>query len=558
VQVESFLEASARQRPDKVALIVGSSRWTYAQLDAAANRLAHGLLAEGVERGERVAVWLENGVEAVVAIFAVLKAGAVLMMVNPSTKADKLRVLLNNSRAAAILAPASKLAGLGEMWPQTPYLRLAIACGRAAGNGEPQAPRPRCLDFDALLARHVAADRPPEKRALDVDLAALVYTSGSTGSPKGVMFTHQNMVSVASSITTYLRNTEDDVILNVLPLSFGYGLFQVLMGAKIGGTVVLERSFAYPHAVIRRLVEERATGFPLVPTMAAMLLDRDLSKVDWSSLRYVTSAGAALPVEHIARLRRLFPHVQIYSMYGLTECMRASYLEPEEIDRRPASVGRGMPNQEMWLVDEHGCRVGPNMVGELVVRGAHVMKGYWESPAETAVRLRPGPLLGENVLHTGDLFRKDNEGYLYFVGRKDDILKSRGEKVSPREVEDAICAHPEIVEAAVIGVPDEILGQAVKAVVVAKAGSGLTQRDVLRHCAARLEDFMVPKTVEFQPALPRTANGKIDKRALSLNSKIDKQALSLAQAFTPGTVESVLDLQPLPGAFVGAGQTGTS
>jgi acyl-CoA synthetase (AMP-forming)/AMP-acid ligase II len=277
--------------------------------------------------------------------------------------------------------------------------------------------------------------------------------------------------------------------------------------------------------------------------MAAMLLQMDLSKYDWSSLRYLTSAGAALPTEHIARLRHLLPHVQIYSMYGLTECMRVSYLDPEEIDRRPASVGRGMPNQEVFLVDEHGCRLGSGVVGELVVRGAHVMKGYWELPAETAARLRPGPLLGESVLYTGDLFRMDDEGYLYFLGRKDDIIKSRGEKVSPKEVEDVLHAHPEIAEAAVVGVPDEILGQAIKAVVAVKGGSHLTERDVLRHCAGRLEDFMVPKLVEFRPALPKTANGKIDKKALSL-----------AQAFTPGTGESGLDLQPLSGDFVAAGQ----
>jgi acyl-CoA synthetase (AMP-forming)/AMP-acid ligase II len=357
------------------------------------------------------------------------------------------------------------------------------------------------------------------------------------------MFTHSNMVSVATSITTYLKNTPDDVILNVLPLSFGYGLFQVLMGAKIGGTVVLERSFAYPRAVVQTLVRERVTGFPLVPTMAAMLLQMDLAKVDWSSLRYLTSAGAALPTEHIVRLRKALPHVQIYSMYGLTECARVSYLDPAEIDRRPASVGQGMPNQEVFIVDEHNCRVGPGVVGELVVRGAHVMKGYWELPAETAARLRPGPLLGESVLYTGDLFRMDDEGYLYFVARKDDIIKSRGEKVSPKEVEDVLHAHPEIAEAAVVGVPDEILGQAVKAAVVVKGGSRLTERDVLRHCAGRLEDFAVPKLVEFRDSLPRTANGKIDRKVLSL-----------AQAFTPGATGSAFELQPLPGAFVPAGQ----
>ena len=300
----------------------------------------------------------------------------------------------------------------------------------------------------------------------------------------------------------------------MLPLSFDYGLYQVLMAAKFGGTVVLERSFAYPHAVLQKLVQERVTGLPLVPTMVAMLLQMDLSRYDWSHLRYVTNTGAALPTDHILRLRRLLPHVRIYSMYGLTECKRVSYLPPEQLDVRPGSVGRAMPNEEVYIVDEAGRRVGPGVVGELVVRGSNVMKGYWDSPEETAQRLRPGPLPGESVLYTGDLFRMDEEGYLYFVARKDDIIKSRGEKVSPKEIENVLASHPHVAEAAVVGVPDQILGQAIKAVVAPKPGVRLTSQEILRHCAQHLEDFMVPKIVEIRSVLPKTGNGKIDKRQL--------------------------------------------
>jgi amino acid adenylation domain-containing protein len=543
VQLESFLESSARLRPDKAALVVGKSRWTYAELEAAANRMAHALIAEGVQRGERVAIYLDSGFHAAIAVFATLKAGAVFVMVNPTTKADKLRFLLDHSRAAALVGPAAKLSLLDEVLAPASRLRLLVA------SGEPTTrclPGRRLVSLDEVLKDGAAGDHPPSKRAIDADLAALLYTSGSTGNPKGVMLTHANIVSAATSITAYLENSTDDVILNVLPLSFGYGLTQLVTAAKVGATVVLERSFAYPHAVLRKLAEERVTGLPLVPTMAAILLQMDLARYDWSSLRYITSAGAALPTEHVARLRRLFPRARLYSMYGLTECLRASYLPPGEIDRRPDSVGRGMPNQEAYLVDEQGGRVGPGVVGELVVRGSHVMKGYWELPEETAKRLRPGPLPGETVLYTGDLFRTDEEGYLYFAGRKDDIIKSRGEKVSPREVENVLSGHAEIAEAAVIGVPDEILGQAVKAVVVPKRGSRLTQRDVLRHCAGRLEDFMVPKLVEIRSSLPRTPNGKIDKKALiaecdrvpqrlpDLSCQVDSATPKSPGAATPG------------------------
>lgn len=513
MQLESFLEQSASDRPDKTALVCGRRRLSYAELEQASNRLAHGLIALGVERGDRVAVHLDNSVEAVVSIFAVLKAGAVFTMINPGTKRDKLRYLLDNSRAAMLILPGRKLLAPPACWAETHHLRALICTGPLPCDAPPCGKR--LIAFDDLLEEHAHGDQPPEKRAIDVDLASLIYTSGSTGRPKGVMLTHLNMVSAATSATTYLENTPDDVVLNVLPLAFSYGLYQVLMAAQFGGTVVLERSFAYPQAVLRTLAAERATGLPLVPTMAAILLQTDLGRVDLSSLRYVTSAGAALPTKYILQLRRQMPHVQLFSMYGLTECMRVSYLPPEEIDQRPDSVGRGMPNEEVYIVDEQGRRVGPGVVGELVVRGSNVMRGYWELPEETNRMLRDGPLPGEKVLCTGDLFRADEEGYLYFVGRKDDIIKSRGEKVSPKEVEDVLCAMPEVAEAAVIGAPDEIRGQAIVAVVVLREGCHATEQEILRHCAARLEDVMVPALVEFRDNLPRNDNGKIDKRAIA-------------------------------------------
>jgi amino acid adenylation domain-containing protein len=513
MQLESFLEHSAQHRPDKIALVCGQSRLTYAELESRSNRLAHALMAEGIERGDRVAVYLPNTVEAVVSIFAIFKAGAVLMMVNPTTKAAKLAGLLANSRARTIVVPAGKTTALDAVWRGAAALHRVIATG-ARGEGAADCSK-QCVGFDTLLARHARDTSPPEKRAIDVDLAALLYTSGSTGAPKGVMLTHRNMVSAATSITTYLENTPEDVVLNVLPLSFGYGLYQVLMAPRFGGAVVLAHSFAYPHAVLKTLVDEHATGFPLVPTMAAILLQMDLGKYDFSRLRYLTSAGAALPAAHLAQLRRALPHVRIYPMYGQSECTRVTYLAPEQVDRRPTSVGRGMPNEEVVVVDADGRRVGPGVVGELVVRGSHVMSGYWELPELTAASLRPGPLPGEKVLWTGDLFRADEEGYLYFVGRKDDIIKSRGEKVSPKEVENVLYDHPDVAEAAVVGVPDDILGQAIKAVLTLKPGRRPSEQDVLRHCADRLEDFMVPQLVEFRATLPKGATGKIDKRELS-------------------------------------------
>jgi len=360
---------------------------------------------------------------------------------------------------------------------------------------------------------------------IDVDLASIIYTSGSTGDPKGVMLTHLNMISAATSIITYLENVPEDVVINVLPLSFDYGLYQVLMTFKFGGTLVLEKSFVFPYEIVKRMAEEKVTGFPGVPTVFAILLQmKDLKKYDLRSLRYITNTAAALPVTHIRQIRETFPQARLYSMYGLTECKRVSYLPPEELDRRPDSVGRGMPNEEVWLVDDRGNRLGPGATGELTVRGSNIMKGYWGDPEATDRVLRPGPLPGEKVLRTGDLFRMDEEGFLYFVGRRDDMIKTRGERVSPKEVENALYAAAGVAEAAVLPVPDDLLGSAIKAYIVPKEGASLTDRQLLLHCKKMLEEFAIPKYFEFRDTLPKNASGKIDKLSLKAElQRLDRQ-----------------------------------
>lgn len=509
--LEQFLEQTAARVPDKVALVCDGRRVTYSEIDTEANRIAHGLIARGVQRGERVVIFLDNSVEAAIAVWAVLKAGAVFVMANPTTKPDKLTYLLNNSRAAAVIAHVKRLRGFENCWNETPHLKNVVVVGDAASVEGCSHP---VVGWSDLIAEQATQTQPPVKRCIDVDLAALVYTSGSTGNPKGVMLTHHNMVAANRSITTYLRNTPDDIVLNVLPLSFDYGLYQWLMCCNYGGTLVLEKSFTYAHATLEKIVKEGVTGFPIVPTIVAILLQMDLSKYDLSKLRYFSNTGAAFPVEYILKLRKLFPEVTIFSMFGLTECKRVSYLPPEEIDRRTGSVGKAMPNCETMILDDAGHVLGPNEVGELVVRGSNVMKGYWDAPEETAKRLKPGKIPHERWLYTGDLFRTDDEGFLYWVGRKDDIIKSRGEKVSPREVEDVLHQHPLIAEAAVVGVSDPVLGQAVRAVLRLQPGATLTPRDVQAHCRHFLEDFMVPQQVEIRDTLPKTPNGKIDKKLL--------------------------------------------
>ena len=501
MRIERFLWEAADRFPDKVAVVCGDARPTYRELAERAAGLARELKRRGLRRGDRAVLFLHNSVDAVAGVFGVLAAGGVFSVINPGTKADKLAYILNNARASVLVTEP----------------RLAPMAGEAASHAPSVTIR--------LTAPFDLEDGARPVGGIDLDLAMIVYTSGSTGFPKGVMMTHANVDAAAASITTYLESHADDVVLSVLPMAFDYGLYQALMCARVGATLVLEKSFTYPAVVLERLRAEKITGLPLVPTLAAMLLQmKQLEPGMFPHLRYLTNTAAALAPAHIERLRELFPQARLYSMYGVTECKRCTWLPPEQLDLRPSSVGIPIPGSEAWIVDETGERVPPGTVGELVVRGPHVMKGYWENEEATRRALRPGPYPWEEVLYTGDLFRADEEGYLYFVARMDDIIKTRGEKVSPREVENCLYEIPGVREAAVIGVPDPILGNAIKAVIAADPESRLTERDVVRHCAARLEEFMVPKRVEFRGELPKSENGKIARRQIAEEARAEVAA----------------------------------
>jgi long-chain acyl-CoA synthetase len=504
--VQEFLTRSAARLPQKMALWCDGRRLTYADLDEMSNRLGNALADRGVRAGDRVAVYLHNSVETVVGIFATLKAGAVFVLIDPSTKSGRLRYILNDCRATAVLMSARLAAAEGRgLLSEVPSLGFAVVCG--AGGSHEDA---RVLGFDEIQTGFRASVLGT--LGSESDLACLVYTSGSTGEPKGVMCEHGNVDFASTSIITYLESREDDVVLGVLPLSFDYGLYQLLMTVKLGGTLVLERSFAYPALILQRIQEERVTGLPGVPTIFAMLLKMDRSAFDLSSLRYMTNTAAALSTSQIRALQDAFPGVTLYSMYGLTETKRTLYLPPSELASRPGSVGIPIPGTEAWIEDETGTRLGAGETGQLIVRGPHVMRGYWESPEATAQRFRPGPLPGERLCYTGDLFRTDEDGYFYFVGRTDDVIKSRGEKVAPKEVEDVLHMLPGVT-AAVVGVPDPVAGHVLKAFVV-REGDPLTESDVMAHCRAHLEYFKVPACIEFRTELPRSANGKINKIGL--------------------------------------------
>jgi long-chain acyl-CoA synthetase len=513
--LNELLEQTTQRYPTKIALVCKNQRYAYSEIDQSADSLANALAAEGFQRHEPAIIYLDNSAETVISLYAILKAGGIFVIVNSKVKPRKLAYILTDCQAKTLITDSAHYKQISQAGEDFAGLsRVVFTDYEKARTLEPLNPGVQLLSFKKMIQNHQpGAVRPTN---IDVDLASLIYTSGSSGNPKGVMLTHLNMVSALNSITQYLENIDTDIIMDTLPLSFDYGLYQVLMAFKFGGTVILENGFIFPEQIIKKVVQEQVTGWPVVPTIAAMLCRlKNLENNDFSRLRYITSTGQVLPTNHIARLRQVFPKTKIFSMYGLTECKRVSYLPPNDLDRKPHSVGIAIPNTEVYLVNEAGKEINePGKSGELVVRGSTVMQGYWGLPEETKRALRPGSYPGEKVLYTGDLFKKDEDGYLYFLGRQDDIIKTSGHMVSPKEVENVLCEMEEIVEAAVIGVEDEILGRAIKAFVCLAENSKATEKEIIGFCLKNLEDYAVPKYVSIQTSLPRTDTGKIQKRDL--------------------------------------------
>lgn len=501
-------------RAGDAALVSGGVRLSHGDLHAAVQALAARLVAQGIRPGDRVALLLDNRIECAVAILACLRCGAVFVPLNPRMRPDKLRFLLRDCDASLLLTQASALEAWQPAIGACSGLRAAWVCGyedlATADRADGIEPWPEPGRFDA-------SGLPCERSFAGDALAAILYTSGSTGFPKGVMLSRGNIGHAAESIQSYLGLRADDVVACPLPLSHTYGLYQLLIGLAVGASVVLDRHARLPVALLTDWAAAGVSVLPVTPMLLGLLLPHASSAAAaLPRLRLVTTAAEALAPARDRAVRQAWPHADILAMYGLTECARVSYLPHGEAERRAGSVGRGMPGSEHWLVDELGRRLPPGATGELVVRGPHVMQGYWQRPEETAERLRPADDgSGDRVLFTGDLFRTDGDGWLYFVGRRDEMIKTRGEKVSPREVERAIQDLDGVREVAVAGEPDPLLGQAIVAWVVCQPGVALTARDVQRQCRAQLEPHLVPQAVKFVPELPKTESGKLRRAALT-------------------------------------------
>jgi long-chain acyl-CoA synthetase len=504
--LQDTLLATVANHPDHTALVTDGVRMSYREVADYACRLAHTLRERGVCRGDRVAIFMDNTWQCASSIYGVLLAGGVFVAINTQTKCDKLAFILRDAGVNVLLSESHLARVFGPVAEQLPTLQ--ILCTHESKT------LPSGVEYlDDALA-YMPATTPPQA-AVTLDLAALIYTSGTTGDPKGVMHTHQSLLFVLDSINEYLGFSPEDRLFSALPLNFGYGLFQWLSTVRAGATLVLERSFTYPVQVFKRMHDEAVTSFASVPTIFAMMLALDAKEsLCFPDVRLITNAAAALPMEFIPGIRRMFPQALLYKMYGQTECIRSAYLDPALAELKPESVGRAIPGTELLLLDENGQPVVQGEVGNLYVRGPHVMRGYWNQPEKTAEVLVPGLLPGEFLLKSGDLFRKDIDDDFYFVSRSDEIIKSRGEKVSPAEVENAIYSLPSVQEVVVAGIPDPLLGQAVCAFVTVREGEKLSIQQIKHVCSEHLENYMVPKHVLVLPELPHTSNGKLSRKLI--------------------------------------------
>lgn len=517
--LHAMLDATAERSPSAISLEYGDHSLSYAELAGAVDRLAHGLLGLPLAPDDRVAVYLEKRPESVITLLAATRAGGVFVPVNPLLKPPQVEHILRDCNVRCLVTSTSRLSALESALDRCMDLHSILLVDDVPSPKKPA--QVQCVPWPDVSAGQAVPTKVP--RRIDSDLAAILYTSGSTGRPKGVVLSHRNLVAGAESVSTYLQNTREDRILAVLPLSFDYGLSQITTALRVGARAVL-MNYLLPRDVIRAVERHRVTGLAAVPPLWNQLAQLPWPESVGDHLRYMTNSGGAMPRATLTALRRALPATKVFLMYGLTEAFRSTYLPPEEVDRRPDSIGKAIPNAEVLVVREDGSHCATNEPGELVHRGALVSMGYWNDPEKTSERFKPAPgrpgaiTITELAVWSGDTVRADEEGFLYFIGRRDEMIKTSGYRVSPNEVEEVVYATGMVGEAAAVGVPHPTLGQAIVLFTVPRTGGAPPAPNELLAATQRsLPGFMVPaRIVVREEPLPRNPNGKIDRKRLAL------------------------------------------
>ena len=522
--IDSFLlpdliSRSAARYPQATALTYGQHSIKYDELQHAVEAFVGGVLGLGLQRGERIAIYLEKRFETVIASFGATAAGCVFVPLNPLLKAEQVAYILRDCNVRALITSNERLPLLVDQLAGCHDLRHIVLT-----NAEQLPP---CGGPVAYLRWEDLLQTPPRTghRVIDTDMAAILYTSGSTGKPKGVVLSHRNMVAGAKSVASYLDNTPDDTLLAALPLSFDAGFSQLSTAFHVGARVVLI-NYLLPRDVLKALEKEKVTGLTAVPPLYIQLTQLEWPAGIDTHLRYFANTGGRMPRETLEALRRRVPKTKPFLMYGLTEAFRSTFLPPSEVDRRPDSIGKAIPNAEILVLREDGSPCAPNEPGELVHRGALVGMGYWNDPEKTAERYKPLPattpgrepglVIPELAVFSGDTVRMDEEGFIYFIGRRDEMIKTSGYRVSPTEVEEILYATQQVGECVAFGIDHATLGQAIQVIATPPAGALLDPVALLTECRQRMPAYMLPVGIEArQGPLPRNPNGKIDRKTLS-------------------------------------------
>ncbi len=515
--MDRYLAEHAERRPEKPFLVGGGSRTTFAELHALSASFARYLSDAGVRRGDRVAILLENSAEYAVTFLGTLRAGAIAVPLSEQSTLRSSEAVFRNFEPSAVVARGRVIDALRGAVDALPSVRATVRAdgtGGLADSAKGGSSPGRGSRYDEVRLSDITRRRPGGGDPAGPgpgDVAMIIYTSGTTGAPKGVTLTHDNIVANALSIIEYLKLSDADSAMVVLPFFYSYGNSLLTTHLIAGGTLYLENGFLYPNVVLDSMVSNGVTGFAGVPSTFAILLQRsNLRSLRFPRLRYVTQAGGAMAPRHAEELRTILPGTDIYIMYGQTEATaRLTWLDPRDLVRKCGSIGKAIPGVEIALKKEDGNEAAPGEVGEIVARGANIMQGYWRNPSETEKVLR------SDGLHTGDLARRDEEGFLYIVGRRSDMIKSGAHRISPKEIEEVLLEFPGIREAAVVGAPDDTLGEIIQAFIVPKGEWKPDAKEVLLHCRRCLPSFKVPKKVVLIDELPKTASGKIRRQELA-------------------------------------------
>ena len=526
--LHELIALSARRTPHALALTNGTASLRYADLDVGVQQCVSGLVALGIKRGERVAIYLDKRFETVIASFGAPAAGVVFVPINPLLKSEQVAFILQDCNVKVLVTSPERLTLLSDALLQCPDLRHVVLTGAVQNDAYPGAAKVTVTPWTDFIA----SPPKPGHRVIDVDMAAILYTSGSTGKPKGVVLSHRNMVAGAKSVASYLENNECDTLLAALPLSFDAGFSQLTTAFHAGARVVL-LNYLMPRDVLKAMEREQVTGLTAVPPLYIQLTQLEWPASINQNLRYFANTGGRMPRETLTLLRQRVPDARPFLMYGLTEAFRSTYLPPEEVDRRPDSIGKAIPNAEILVLRDDGSACAPDEPGELVHRGALVGQGYWNDAEKTAERYKllapdaPGRHAGlqlpEYAVFSGDNVRMDAEGFLYFIGRRDEMMKTSGYRVSPTEVEEIVYATRLVAECVAFGVEHPALGQAIQIIVTAPVSTAggpqesaeLSSR-LLQECRSRMPAYMVPSGIHIVPGpLPRNPNGKIDRKLLA-------------------------------------------